>query len=90
MINHEATIKSHRFFCIDATLLCEFEYNCSLRRQYITADERQPWTNYEKNGNECLIIGAVVRSKYSNIRYQQLIIGIVQNFVWSHKNDFQE
>ena len=48
-----------------------------------------PWTNYE-NGNEYLIIGAVVRSKYSNIRYQHLIIGNVQNFVWSHKNDFQE
>ena len=34
-----------------------------------TADERQPWTNYENNGNEHLIIGAVVRSEYSNIRY---------------------
>ena len=24
-----------------------------------TADERQPWTNYEKNENEYLIIGNV-------------------------------
>ena len=32
-----------------------------------------------------MIIEAVVRSKYSNIRYQHSIIGNVQNFVWSHK-----
>ena len=58
-----------------------------VRRQYVTADECQPWTNYENNGNEYLIIEAVVRSKYSNIRYEHfdLIIGDVQNFVWSHK-----
>ena len=56
-----------------------------IRRQYVTADECQPWMNYENNGNEYLIIEAVVRSKYSNIRYQHLIIGNVQNFVWSHK-----
>ena len=43
----------------------------------ITADERQPWTNYENNGNEYLIIGTVVRSEYSNIRYKHLIIGNV-------------
>ena len=61
-----------------------------LHRQYITADERQPWANYENNGNEYLIDGAIVRSKYSNNRYHHLIIGNVQNFVWSHKNDFQE
>ena len=53
-------------------------------------DERQTWTNYENNGNEYLIIGDIVRSKYSNIQYQHLIIGNVENFVWSHKNDFQE
>ena len=35
----------------------------------LTADERRPWTNYENNGNEYLIIGAVVRSEYSNIPY---------------------
>ena len=28
-----------------------------------TADERQPWTNYENNGNEYFTIGAVVRSE---------------------------
>ena len=43
----------------------------------VTADERQPWTNYENNGNEYLIIGTVVRSEYSNIRYKHLIIGNV-------------
>ena len=32
-----------------------------------TADERQPWTNYENNGNEYLIIGPVVDSEYSDI-----------------------
>ena len=44
----------------------------------ITANERQPWTKYVNNGYKCLIIGAVVRSEYSNIRYLHLIIG---NFV---------
>ena len=38
-------------------------------------------------------IGAIVGSEYSNIRYLHLIIsliiGIVQNFVWNHKNGFQ-
>ena len=29
----------------------------------LTADERQPWTNYENNGNEYFTIGAVVRSE---------------------------
>ena len=43
-----------------------------------TTNECQPWTNYENNGNECFIIGAVVRSEYSNIRYQHLIIGNVK------------
>ena len=64
----------------------------ALRRQDIIANEHQPWMNYENNGNEYLIIGAIdiVRSKYSNIQYQHLIIANVQNFVWSHKNDFQE
>ena len=37
-----------------------------------------------------MVIGAVVCSKYSNIRYLYLIIGNVQNFVWNHKNGFQE
>ena len=31
--------------------------------------ECQPWTNYENDRNEHLIIGAVVCSEYSNIRY---------------------
>ena len=39
-----------------------------------TANERQLWTNYVNNGDECLIIGAVVRSEYSTIRYLYLII----------------
>ena len=29
----------------------------------LTVKERQPWTNYENNGNEHLIIEAVVRSE---------------------------
>ena len=32
----------------------------------VTADVRQPWTNYV-NENEYLIIGAIVHSEYSNI-----------------------
>ena len=61
---------------------CKFHgKNC----QELTTDERQPCTNYENNGNEYLIIRAVVGSEYSNIRYGHLIIGNVQNFVWSHK-----
>ena len=35
----------------------------------ILPDERQPRTNYGNNGNENLIIEAVVRSEYSNIGY---------------------
>ena len=34
----------------------------------VTADERQPWTNYVNNGNEYLINGAVVHSEHLNIR----------------------
>ena len=41
----------------------------SFYNDLFTADERQPWTNYENNGNEYLIIRAVVRSEYSNIQY---------------------
>ena len=41
----------------------------------LTADVRQPWTYYVNNENEYLIIGAVVRSEYSNILYLHLIIG---------------
>ena len=37
---------------------------------------------------EYLIVGAVVRSEYSSIRYLHLIIGDVENFVWSHKKGF--
>ena len=40
------------------------------------------------NGDEYLIIGVVVRSEYSNIRYLHLTIGNVQEFVGSHKNGF--
>ena len=34
---------------------------------FVTADVRQPWTNYVNNVNKYLIIGAVVSSEYSNI-----------------------
>ena len=55
------------------------------------ADERQPWTNYDNNGNEYLII-ALDLSFVLNIQIfeiKHLIIGNVEKFVWSHKNDFQ-
>ena len=61
-----------------------------LKSWKITANERQPWTNDENNGYECLLIGAVVRPEYSNIRYLYLITGNVQKSVWGHKNRFQE
>ena len=54
----------------------------TVRQSYpITADVRQPWTNYVNNGNKHLIVGADVRSEYSNIRYLHLIIGKAQKFV---------
>ena len=53
---------------------------------FVTADARQPWTNYVNNGNEYLIIGAVVCSDYSNIRHLHLIIGNAQKFILSNKN----
>ena len=56
-----------------------------IRWQYITIDEHQPWMNYDNNGNEYLIIGTVVHSKYSNIRYQPLITGNVKTFLESQK-----
>ena len=43
--------------------------NGYLRARGITADERQPWTNYVNTGNEYLINGAIVCSEYSNVRY---------------------
>ena len=55
-----------------------------------TADECQPWTNCVNNENEYMIIGAVVRSEYSNIRYLNLIIGNVRKFAWSHIKGLQE
>ena len=54
----------------------------------ITAYVRQPWTNYVNNGNKHLIVGADVRSEYSNIRYLHLIIGKAQKFVSGDKYDF--
>ena len=53
-----------------------------------TTDVRQPWTNYVNNGNKHLIVGADVRSEYSNIRYLQLIIGKAQKFASGDKYDF--
>ena len=56
---------------------------------YVTADVHQPWTNYVNNGNKHLIVGAEVRSEYSNIRYLHLIIGKAQKFVLAgDKYDF--
>ena len=49
--------------------------------KFITTDVRQPWTNYVNNGNKHLIVGADVRSEYSNIRYLHLIIGKAQTKV---------
>ena len=53
-----------------------------------TTDVRQPWTNYVNNGNKHLIVGADVRSEYSNIRYLHLITGKAQKFVSGDKYDF--
>ena len=53
-----------------------------------TTDVRQPWTNYVNNGNKHLIVGADVRSEYSNIRYLHLIIDKAQKFVSGDKYDF--
>ena len=39
------------------------DYYPRKRENCFTADERQPWTNYENNGNEYFTIGAVVRSE---------------------------
>ena len=55
--------------------------NICISRLLVTTDVRQPWTNYVNNGNKHLIVGADVRSEYSNIRYLHLIIGKAQNFV---------
>ena len=40
-----------------------------IENRSVTTDVRQPWTNYVNNGNKHLIVGADVRSEYSNIRY---------------------
>ena len=40
------------------------------------------------NENESLIIGAVIRSEYSNICYLHSIIGNAQKFVSGDKNSF--
>ena len=53
----------------------------------ITTDVRQPWTNYVNNGNKHLVVGADVRSEYSNIRYLHLIVGKAQKFVSGDKYD---
>ena len=56
--------------------------------KFFTTNVRQPWTNYVNNGNKHLIVGADVRSEYSNIRYLHLIIGKAQKFVSGDKYDF--
>ena len=56
-----------RFQCL--WQCCHFRADiqfCS-RCKLITTDVRQPWTNYMNNGNKHLIVGADVRSEYSNI-----------------------
>ena len=55
--------------------MCE---NCLL---LLTANERQPWTNYVNKENEYLIIRGVACSEYSNIRYLYLITENLQKFV---------
>ena len=62
--------------------------NIGCHDNIITTDVRQPWTNYLNNGNKHLIVGADVRSEYSNIRYLHLIIGKAQKFVLCDKYDF--
>ena len=86
--------QSVRIYCNDNpnqldTKLCHCHSYLSQLHCGFTANGRQAWTNYENNRNY-LVVGDVVRSEYSNIRYLHLIIGSVQNFVWNHKNDFQE
>ena len=56
--------------------------------EILTTDVRQPWTNYVNNGNKHLIVGADVRSEYSNIWYLHLIIGKAEKFVSGDKYDF--
>ena len=63
--NESATILAARLL----EMLCIMH----LKVRFVTADERQRWTNYVNNENEYLIIGAVVHSEYSNIRYLHLI-----------------
>ena len=43
----------------------------------LSADVRQPWTNYVNNENEYLIIATIVRSEYSNIWYLHVIVGVM-------------
>ena len=62
--------------------------SCFLLCNTVTTDVRQPWTNYVSNENKHLIVGADVRSEYSNIRYLHLIIGKAQKFVSGDKYDF--
>ena len=49
----------------NATILgmIQDNYEMDKVRKTFTTDERQPWTNYENNGNEYFTIGAVVRSE---------------------------
>ena len=54
----------------------------------LTTDVHQPWTNYVNNESKHLIVGADVRSEYSNIWYLHLIIGKAQKFVSGDKYDF--
>ena len=54
MISSLVWVPSKGYECLQGS-------SCAL--SHVTADERQPWTNYENNGNEYFTIGAVVRSE---------------------------
>ena len=48
------------------TMVSDLYHTTTENEIYFTADVRQPWTNYVNNGNKHLIVGADVRSEYSN------------------------
>ena len=72
---------------IQSTVLSSSEGTAAIHLAF-TTDVRQPWTNYVNNGNKHLIVGADVRSEYSNIRYLHLIISKAQKFVSGDKYNF--
>ena len=77
-----------RWFMFEVSLSGGFMPYNRENKALITTNVRQPWTNYVNNGNKHLIVGADVRSEYSNIRYIHLISGKAQKFVSGDKYDF--